>query len=228
MKNDQSKTEEKTYKNISLDEAIKILPELSKSKFIGSVDIDIVLNLKEKQKKESIRGNVTLPFSLGDDKKVIVLCEEKDETIALKAGATKAGLQSLVDELMQGFNDFDIVIATPSVMPQIIRLGKVLGPKGLMPNPKNGTITMEIAKTVESFKAGKINFKSTPDQGTIRMKVAKVDMKSEQVKENIVALLKAVFAETKKFASNPFKKVTLSPTMGAGVKLDIGDIIKYL
>jgi len=229
MKNCQkSETEVKSYNNVSLDEAVKVLPSLSKSKFVGSVDIDIVLNLKEKQKKEVIRGNVTLPHSMGDAKKVIVLCEEKDENTALKAGADKVGLQSVVDELMKGYSDFDVVIATPAVMPQLVKLGKVLGPKGLMPNPKNGTITTDLAKAVESFKAGKINFKSTPDQGTIRLKVAKVDMKADEIKDNTLSLLKSVFNKTKKLSGNPFKKITLSPTMGAGVRLDINDIMRYV
>jgi len=218
--------ESKKIINITIDEAIKLLPEVSKSKFVGSVDIDIVLNLKEKQKKEVVRGSVTLPHSLGDEKKVIVLCEEKDEKSALEAGAIKAGLDSVVEELMNGFGDFDIVIATPSIMPKIVRLGKVLGPKGLMPNPKNGTITTEVGKTVESFRAGKMNFKSAQDQATIRLKIAKVDMKADFIKDNLIAVLKAVQSETKKLTGTPFKKVTLSPTMGSGLRLDISDIMK--
>ena len=230
MKQDRLTPEiiEKLGRSLDIDSAAELLPKLSTSKFIGSVNIDIVLNLKESQKKEVVRGSINLPFSFGDEKKVIVFCEEKDEAAALKAGAIKAGLNKLVDEVVGGFSDFDIVVATPSAMPQMVKLGKVLGPKGLMPNPKNGTITTDIVKSIQSFKAGRINFKSTPDQGVIRLKVAKVDMPKDQIKENTVAVLKAVFGEAKKLSSSPFKKITLSPTMGAGVKLDVNDIIKYL
>lgn len=209
-----------------LSEAAKFLKPASKSKFVGSVDIDILLNLKEKQKKEVIRGSVVFPNSFGEDKKVIVFCEEKDVKKALSLGAAKAGLEDLMEEVLKGFTSFDIVVATPAVMPKIVKLGKVLGPKGLMPNPKNGTISTDLEKTIESFKSGKINFKSTPDQATIRLKVAKVDMEPEKIAENITALLKAVFIEVKKLSPNPFKKIVVSPTMGSGIKLDINDIMQ--
>src|ERR1041385_6542044 len=130
----------------TLEEAAKLLPEVSTSKFVGSVDVDIVLNLKDKQKKETIRGGFTLPNSLGEEKKVIVFCEESYVKDALSAGATAAGLDDLIAKVDKG----DVVIATPSAMPKMARLGKVLGPKGLMPNPKNGTITTDIAKSVGS------------------------------------------------------------------------------
>lgn len=214
-----------TTKTYTIDQAADLMPKLSSSRFVGAVNVDIVLNLKEKQKKESIRGSVTLPNSMGDEKKVVVICDEKDAKIALAAGADKAGLDDLVEEMVKGTVQFDIVIATPMAMPKMVKLGKVLGPKGLMPNPKNGTVTTDVEKTVQSFKAGKLNFKSTPDQGVIRMKVAKVDMTPEQIKANLVTLLKEVFSEAKKYAANPFKKVIVSPTMGAGVKLDVNDII---
>jgi len=223
----KKKIEINTTKTYSLEEAVKLLPEISTSKFAGSVDIDIVLNLKEKQKKEIVRGGVTLPFSMGDSKKVAVICEEKDEKMATEAGADMAGLK-VVDAILGGDMSFDVIIATPTMMGQIGKVAKILGPKGLMPNPKNGTVTMDVTKAVQSFKAGRLNFKSVPDQGAIRLKVAKVDMPSENIQENIVALLKAVHNEAKKLSSNPFKKVTLSPTMGAGLKLDVNDIIKYV
>jgi large subunit ribosomal protein L1 len=212
----------------TLDEAIKLLPEVSTSKFVGSVDVDILLNLKDKQKKETIRGSVNLPNSLGEEKKVIVFCEESDAKDAIKAGATKAGLEDLIEEVMKGGVEFDIVIATPSAMPKMAKLGKVLGPKGLMPNPKNGTITTDIAKSVESFKAGRLNFKSQPDHGVIRMKVAKVNMDSEKIKENVLALLKSVNTEVKKMTATPFKQVSIKPTMGSIIKLDISDIMRQV
>lgn len=223
----KKKIEINTDRTYTIEEASKLLPEISTSKFTGSVDIDIVLNLKEKQKKEIIRGSVTLPYSMGDSKRVAVICDEKDEKAALEAGAEMAGLK-VVDEILNGNLNFEVLIATPTVMGQMVKIGKILGPKGLMPNPKNGTVTTDVAKAVQSFKAGRLNFKSVPDQGVIRLKVAKLDMPAENIKENITALLKVVFNESKKLSSNPFKRVTVSPTMGAGLKLDVNDIMAYV
>lgn len=211
-----------------LSEAVQFVKDSSKSKFVGSVDMDIVLNLREKQKKEVVRGSVNLPNSLGDEKKVIVFADEKDAKIALEAGAIKAGIEELVNEIDKGFSEFDVVIATPSAMLKIVKVARVLGPKGLMPNPKNGTITTNIAATVKSFIAGRLNYKTAQDQGVIRLKVAKVDMDNTKIEENIIAVLQSIQNESKKLVSNPFKKIVISPTMGAGVKLDISDIMQKL
>lgn len=209
----------------SLKEALEVLPKISTSKFVGTVNVDVVLNLKEKQLKESLKGSAELPNKFGETKKIVVLCEEKDVSIAKKAGAVDAGLTDLVEKMMANKVEYDVVIATPSVMPKIVALGKILGPKGLMPNPKNGTISTDVEKAVASFMGGKINFKMEQGQGVIRAGVAKLDMTAEQMTENVNAFLKAALSEAKKFGSNPFKQITLSPTMGAGVKLDLNDII---
>ncbi len=214
-----------TYK---LTEAVKLLPENSKSKFIGSVDIDLILNLKEKQKKESVRGNVTLPHQFSEEKSVVVLCDTKDSKKALAAGASHAGLEDVMEELLQNKIKFDVVIATPDVMPKIIKLGKVLGPKGLMPNPKNGTVTTDIETAVSKFKSGTLSFKMNQDQQAIRAKVAKLDMKPEEIEENIKSFVKGVLAEARRLNPNPFKKITVSPTMGTGIKLDVSDIMSQI
>lgn len=210
----------------TLKEAVELVKSNSKSKFVGSVNLDVLLNLKDK--KEVIRGSVTFPHSLGDEKKVIVFADEKDAKTAKENGADKAGLEDLLEEVLNGYLDFDVVIATPAAMPKIVKAAKILGPKGLMPNPKNGTVTADVASAVKSFKAGKINFKSIPDQGTIKLKVGKVDMPDESLIANITEILKAITAETKKPANTSFKKVTLSPTMGTGVRVDISDIMQQL
>lgn len=212
----------------TVEQAAEILPKVSVSKFSGSVDIDVVLNVKEKQKKESIRGVVSLPHTFGADKKVIVFCSEKDIEKAKAAGAVDAGMDELKEKVMEGKIDYDVVIATPDAMPKIIQLGKVLGPTGLMPNPKNGTVVTDVAEAVKGFAGGKMNFKMIQGQGIIRNKVAKVDMKPEQIVENLVAYLKGVFAETKKLSGTPFKKVLVKPTMGPSIKLDINDIMSKL
>jgi large subunit ribosomal protein L1 len=230
-----SKANIKTKENIekfrlsnakSIKEASEILPQVTTSKFVGSVDIDVVLNLKEKQKKESIRGSISLPHSLGESKTVVAICEEKDEKAAIAAGAVAAGLAQIVEKIEKGWSDFDVVVATPEVMPKIVKLGKILGPKGLMPNPRTGTVTTNIPETVQSYKAGKTDFKMIVGQTVIRNKVAKTNMSPTEIEENIIAYLKSVFNEVKRLnGSNPFKKVTVAPTMGPGVKVDINDII---
>lgn len=209
----------------SLEKAISIAKETAKTKFESTVDIDIVLNLKEKNKKESIRGSVDFPNSFGEEKKIIVLADEADAKLAKKAGAVEAGFEDLMEKIEKGTVEFDILIATPSMMPKIIKLGKVLGPRGLMPNPKNGTVTTDVESAVASFKSGKMNFRMEPGQGVVRSKVGKVNQEVAQIEENAVELLKKIFAESRKFAINPFKKVTIKSTMGPSVKVDVNDII---
>lgn len=214
---------------LELTAAIEALKEQSpKRKFIETINLDTILNLKENQKKDSVKGSYELPNTFGEEKRVIVLCDEAAAKEALAAGAVKAGLDDLVKELNEGFSDFDVVVATPAVMPKIAALGKVLGPKGLMPNPKNGTVTTDVKSAVESFKGGKANFKMEPKQGVIRAGVAKIDMSTDQINANILAFLKAVHTETKKYGANPFKKVIMSTTMGPSVKVSISDIIAQL
>lgn len=209
----------------SLEEATEIVKQISISKFDGSVDIDIVLNLKDKDKKESIKGTVLFPHAFQSDINIVALCEENLIDAAKKAGAIDAGLDNVVKKLEESKLDFDLVLATPNVMGKIAKLGKVLGPKGLMPSPKNGTITNDLEKTIKEFKAGKTSYKSEQKQGVIRTKIGKVTMESTQIKENIQTIIKEVINDTKKFGANVIKKVTLSPTMGPGVKVDVNDII---
>ncbi len=228
MKKTDVKTEYKLNETKNLDTALDLLPKVNKGKFVGSVDLDVVLRLKENQKKESVKGSVVFPNQFGGDKKIIVLCEEKDVAKALKAGATMAGLDDVKKKLMDGFGDFDVLIATPAVMPKIVELGKVLGPKGLMPNPKNETITTDIEKTIGSFMSGKMSYKMESGQGVIRVRVGKTDMAKEQLEQNIVTMLKTIMNDTRKFNANPFKKVVLTSSMGAGIKVDTNDIIQKI
>lgn len=208
-----------------LDEAVVLVKDNAKAKFTESVDLDIVLNLKESQKKESVRGSITLPNQFGEEKKVIVFGDEKTAKAAEKAGAVKAGLEDLMEAVEKGTVEYDIVIATPNVMAQIAKLGKVLGPRGLMPNPKNGTVATDVEAAVQSFKSGKLNFKMDGEQGAIRSVVAKVDMAPEKIIENVTAFIQGVYPEVKKFGTNPIKKIVVKSTMGPSVKLEFGDII---
>jgi large subunit ribosomal protein L1 len=215
----------KNTQALKIEDAIAKLSEQKKTKFTSSVDVDVVLQLKDKQLKESIRGSVDLPNSFGDPKKVVVICDKSRVKEALAAGAVAAGLEDIQEKITKNEVDFDVVIATPDVMPKIVALGKVLGPKGLMPSPKNGTITDNIAAAVESFKGGKVNFKMEQGQGVIRGKIGDVSMSSDKIQENFVIFMKSVFNEAKKLTPNPFKKVILTTTMGSGIKVDVNDIM---
>lgn len=216
-----------TTKAYPLDEAIALIPTLSTSKFVGNVDVDVVLNLTEKQKKESIRGSVIFPHLFGTPKRVAVLADERDSATAIAAGADEAGLAELVKKFEAGEINFDVIIATPSVMPQIAKLGRVLGPRGLMPNPANETVTTDLERVISTYKKGKFDFK-LGEQAVIRAKVAKVDMPAEEIKANVIALVKSIYQETKKLNSQPFKRITLSPTMGQGVRLDTNEVVSQL
>lgn len=216
-----------SQKHYSLSEAVELIKQLSTSKFVGSVDLDIVLNLNDKQKKESVRGSIVFPHQFGKEVKVVVIADEKEANEALKAGAAEAGGEELIKKIEEGKVDFDIVIATPGMMPKVAKLGKVLGPRGLMPNPANETVASDVAKAVGTYKSGKQNFKMS-DQGAVRMRAAKLDMASEQIVANVQQVLKQVFVAARKLNSQPFKKITLSPTMGKPVKVDVAGVSEEL
>jgi large subunit ribosomal protein L1 len=206
---------------LSVIDAIDSAKKSSLSKFIGSLEIQIILNIKEKQKKESIRGAYSLPHKFGKETKVLVF-HDPANTGGIDL-ADIAGGEELIEDVMAGKLDFDVVIATPAMMPKIAKLGKVLGTKGMMPNPKNGTVTTDIANTINSFKSGKKNFKMT-DSGIINAIIGKVDMSTENLAENLAELMKAVSVEIKKFGSNPVKSITIKPTMGLLFNIDINSI----
>lgn len=207
-------------KQYSIAEAVPLLKQLSTTKFVGSVDIDIVLELNDKQRKESLRGSVVFPNKFGQEKKILALVEEKDIEAAKAAGAIVNPLDESIKQIEAGTIDFDIVIAVPAIMAKIAKLGRVLGPKGLMPNPANGTVTADVVTAIQNYSGGKETFKMS-DQGVIRSRLAKLDMEDEAIVANIVAMLKAVMSEARKFGANPIKKITLSPTMGKGVRVSI-------
>jgi len=205
-------------KKYDLDEAVKLLPEISYSKFPGSIEISVYLNLNDKQKKESIRGAYTLPHSFGKEVRVLVFCDPSEAKKAV--GADFVGADDLVKEVEGGKSDFDMVICTPMMMPKIAKLGKVLGSKGLMPNPKNGTITTDLESTIKTFKSGRKNYKAT-EVGLIVGVVGKTSMKADELKANIIAFLEAIYNDTKKFNPTPIKSVALCPTMGPKISIDV-------
>jgi large subunit ribosomal protein L1 len=211
-------------KEYKVAEAATLLPQLSTTKFVGSVNIDVIFGFNDKQKKESVRGSITFPNQIASEKKIIVFTNEKDAKVALANGAEAAGLDELISQVESGSIVFDVALATPDAMPKVARLGKVLGPKGLMPSPANQTVTNDLEKTIKLYKAGKFDFKMS-DQGAIRAKVARLDMTPEQITENIVSFLKAVYLASRKVKSSPFRKIVISPTMGERIKLDINSLM---
>ena len=212
---------DKTQK-YSLEEASKLLPELSTSKFVGSIEVHMSLE-KAKKKEGTVRGSVILPHQTASSKRVAVIAESKDQAKAKEAGADLVGYEDLIKEIEGGKIDFDVLIATPTVMAKVGSLGRVLGPKGLLPNPKNETVTMDLSRVVKSYKAGKLDFKMDDGLG-IHVKVATTKMTPEQIKENLTAFFKAVLAEAKSISPTPFRSVVVSPSMGPGVKLEVNSL----
>jgi len=219
------KTDFDLKKVFTIDELLDLLYSLNTRNFVESVDLDVVLNLKAKNAKEVIRGSIQFPHQFGMEKIIYVLCEDKDISTAISSGANKAGLEDIITEISSEKIIFDVLLATPTVMNKILSLAKILGPKGLMPNPKNGTVTENLVETIKSFKLGKVNFKTNPLQQVVRLKVGNIKMDKSKLRDNIIEALKIIYLETKKFNKNPFKKVTISLTMGPGLKLDTSDII---
>lgn len=210
---EQNKDQKKPLK---LKDALEQVKKNSYSKFEGSVEIHIAT--KSKEKEYSVRGSISLPHSFGTEKKVLVFCEDKDSEKAKKEGADYAGLDKLMKQVEDGEVDFDLVLATPQVMAQIASLGKTLGPKGLMPNPKTGTLIKNF-DAIKGFKTGKITFK-IDDSGVIHTSIGKTNMDTRELAENAKVLIAAV-KETCSKNKATIKSIYLSPTMGPSVELSL-------
>lgn len=215
---DEVKSQIDKSKQYDLEDALKLLPKLSISKFEGSAELAINFKLSDKQKQESIRGSITFPHSFGQEKKILVLTEESKQGEAKKAGANYVGLEEYIKKIEEGWADFDVVIATPQVMPQIAKLGKYLGRKGLMPNPKNQTVTENVEKTVKMYKGGKRDYKMT-EQDSIKVVFGTVNMPLEQLKGNFEELKKTLHPLIQRFGLQSIKNIYIGPTMGPSVKL---------
>lgn len=210
----------------SVEDAIVKAKELSYSKFVGSLDVIINLNVPAKHKNTSIRGSITLPYQKAESvTKVIVIAEGNDIKTAEDAGADEAGGDELLKKIEGGYTDFDVLIATPSIMPKLAKLGRVLGPKGLMPNPKNETVTVDIERVVSSYKAGKMDYKIN-EQGAVKAKIGKLDQSNEELMENFMVFFQAITNETKILGPNRLKSIYLGPTMGPSIKIDKTDLLK--
>jgi large subunit ribosomal protein L1 len=214
----QAKVDKNTL--YSLSEAAKLVKEITFTKFDASVDLDVRLGVDPRKANQMVRGIVTLPHGTGKTVRVLVLCTPEKEEEATAAGADYVGLDDYVAKIKSGWTDVDVIITMPTVMPKIGALGKILGPRGLMPNPKAGTVTMDIGKAVNEVKAGKIDFK-VDKFGIIHAAIGKVSFEEAKIVENARELLQTI-VKLKPAASKGtyIKSVFLSSTMSPGIHVD--------
>lgn len=203
-----------------LSEAMNLIKEVNQTKFNSSVDLHIRLGVDPRKADQAIRGTVELPHGTGKTKKVLVFCTPDKEQEAKDAGADYVGLNELVEKVQGGWTDFDVVVAAPNVMAQVGRLGRVLGPRGLMPNPKSGTVTPDIGAAVSAVKGGKIAFR-VDKYGIIHASIGRVAFTPEKLHENAKTLLNKVISMKPASAKGAYlKSVTAATTMSPGVKIN--------
>jgi len=207
-------------KHYTLDEATKIVKDITFTKFDASVDVSIRLGVDPRKANEMVRGTVALPNGVGKDVKILVLCTPDKEAEAKEAGADYVGLDEYIDKIKNGWTDIDVIITMPSVMGKVGALGRVLGPRGLMPNPKSGTVTMEIGKAVTEVKAGKIDFK-VDKFGNIHTTIGRASFEPSKLAENAKELYQTILKLKPSSAKGTYvKAITLSSTMSPGVKVE--------
>lgn len=222
----QKKVEEllELGKEYSLEEASKLVKEITFTKFDASIDVDIRLGVDPKKADQMVRGVVSLPHGVGKDVRVLVLCTPDKEQEAKDAGADHVGLDDYVKKIEGGWTDIDVIITMPTVMAQVGKLGRVLGPRGLMPNPKSGTVTMDIGQAVKEVKAGKIDFK-VDKFGIIHTSVGKASFDADKIKDNVTEMVQTVSKLKPASAKGTyFKSITLSSTMSRGIAIDKSSI----
>tara|TARA_Y100000768_G_scaffold272026_1_gene208082 strand:+ start:1189 stop:1884 length:696 start_codon:yes stop_codon:yes gene_type:complete len=204
----------------SIEEASKLVKDITTTKFDSSVDLDIRLGVDPKKADQMVRGVVSLPHGTGKTIKVLAICSPDKEDEAKKAGADHVGLDEYIKKINEGWTDVDVIITQPPLMAKLGKLGKVLGPRGLMPNPKSGTVTNEIGKAITDVKKGKIDFK-VDKSGIIHAAVAKVSFDAKKIEENAMELLNTI-KKLKPSSSKGiyFKSVSLSSTMSSSIKID--------
>ena len=204
----------------ALPEAIQMVKNLTYTKFDASFDIDVRLGVDPRKANQMVRGIVTLPHGTGKVVRVLALCTPDKEEEAKAAGADYVGLEEYVDKIKQGWTDVDVIITMPSVMPKIGALGRILGPRGLMPNPKSGTVTMEVGKAVSEVKAGKIDFK-VDKYGIIHTSIGKNRFTAEQLTDNAREMMSTIIKLKPTSAKGTYiKSIYLSTTMSPGVQVD--------
>ena len=213
-----------TSKDYSIEEAIELLKSAPKAKFNESVDLSVNLGIDATKSDQGVRGATTLPHGTGSEVRVAVFTQGENADKAKEAGADLVGMEDLAEQVKGGMMDFDVVIASPDAMRVVGQLGQVLGPRGLMPNPKTGTVTPDIAAAVQNAKAGQMRFR-TDKNGIVHGGIGKIDFEPAAIEGNLLAVL-ADLKKAKPAAAKGvyFRKVTLSTTMGPGVTIDHGAI----
>jgi len=207
-------------KQYKLSEAATLVKEVSTTKFDASVDIDVRLGIDPRKANQMVRGVVTLPHGTGKQIRVLVLCTPDKEDEAKAAGADYVGLDSYVDKIQNGWTDIDVIITMPAVMGKIGKLGKILGPRGLMPNPKSGTVTMEIGKAVKEVKMGKIDFK-VDKAGIVHTSIGKASFSADQLTDNAREFLHTLVKLKPAAAKGAYiRSIFISSTMSPGIKVD--------
>jgi large subunit ribosomal protein L1 len=213
----KAKVESRPY---ALPEAVRLVRELKYAKFDESVDIAMLLGVNPKHADQMVRGTVVLPHGTGKSKRVAVIASGERAKEAEEAGADHIGAEDLVEKIQGGFLDFEALVATPDMMRLVGKLGKVLGPKGLMPNPKAGTVTMEVGKAIREIKAGKVEFR-VDKTSIIHASIGKTSFDEKRLEENAAAFIRAVHrAKPASAKGKYFRTVSLSSTMGPGIEID--------
>ena len=204
----------------SVDEAVSTVKTLASAKFDETVEIALKLNVDPRHADQMVRGSVVLPAGTGKSVRVAVIAKDAKASEASEAGADIVGADDLIEEIQKGNINFDVLIATPNLMGLVGKVGRILGPKGLMPNPKTGTVTMDVAQAVNNAKSGQVNFR-VDKQGNIHAGLGKVSFSKEQLNENISTLIKAVNRQKPAAAKGTYiKSIFISSTMSKGIKID--------
>jgi large subunit ribosomal protein L1 len=212
-------------KEYSLVDAAALLKDISFTKFDSSVDVDIRLGVDPKKSDQMVRGVVSLPHGLGKVVRVLVLCSPDKEQEAKDAGAEHVGLDDYIKKIEAGWTDIDVIITMPTVMAKVGKLGKVLGPRGLMPNPKSGTVTLEVGKAVKDVKAGKVDFK-IDKQGIIHASIGKASFSADKIKDNAAELINMVVKLKPASSKGTYiQSISLSSTMSPGIIVDRSSIV---
>lgn len=214
-----------SHKLYDVDEAVELVKELAKAKFDETIELAFHLNVNPKYADQQLRGATVLPHGTGKSKKVLVFAKDHKEDEAKAAGADYVGGKELADKILQGWMDFDVVVATPDMMAVVGRLGKTLGPKGLMPNPKVGTVTQDVTKAVTEIKSGKVEYR-TDKAGNVQVIIGKASFDEVKLKENLVAIYNTILkARPATVKGQYMKSLTVSSTMGPGIRLDITKVV---
>jgi len=207
-------------KSYSLKEATALVKEISTTKFDASVDIDVRLGVDPRKANQMVRGVVSLPHGTGKQVRVLVLCSPDAEAAAKEAGADYVGLDEYIEKIKGGWTDIDVIITQPAIMGKIGALGRILGPRGLMPNPKSGTVTMDVAKAVTEVKSGKIDFK-VDKAGIIHASIGKVSFSADQIRDNAKEFVATLIKLKPTAAKGTYvRSIFLSSTMSPGIKID--------